>query len=224
MTGGLNRQAGGSIYQKNGIVRTYKSPSNPQTAAQLAQRAVFNAAVDSWSNTLTEAQRAAYVAAAASGEWNFQDDFTGTSRKVSGQNLYISLYMNVYAAGGTPGDIDNLPTKVSTGDAIITTLTVAAGAGTASLAYTGTLESNQVFEIFATAPMSSGKSVAPGGAYRSILIGTGASPINIAAAYVAKFGSLTGTAGKKIFIKAVAILDSTGQRREAGGTFDVIAA
>jgi hypothetical protein len=52
----------------------------------------------------------------------------------------------------------------------------------------------------------------------------GASPMNLAAKWIALFGVLTAQEGQKIFVSVEAIDANTGQRRLVGNTSVVIAA
>lgn len=223
-TGRLNSALGGTVLLKNGVARSYSTPSNPQTSSQLAQRALLAAAVSSWSNTLTEEQRAAYNQAAASGEWSRSDTFTGTSVFPSGQSLYIQLYLNVASAGGAVSVISNPPTKADMGNYILTGLATAVEAGSVTYAYTGDVGTDGVAIVYATPPISAGKTVAPGGSYRKIaeisLFTT--SPQNIGTEYAARFGALTGQAGKKIFLKVEVVNSTTGQRVDAGAAHCIV--
>jgi hypothetical protein len=218
-SGRLNSPLGGTVLLKNGVVRNYVTPTNPQTPGQASQRAIFSAAVSAWNITLTEAQRVAYNDAAASGEWNRSDTLTGSSKFPSGQSLFIQLYLNVSSSGGTVSDIYDVPTKEEMGDYILDGTGTASGTTGIEYNYTGTPGTNVSAVVFATPTLSAGKSVAPGGSFRKIGVISSftSSPEVIGPLYTAKFGSIASDVGKKIFLKVEMVNTDTGQRI-LGGT------
>ena len=80
-----------------------------------------------------------------------------------------------------------------------------------SLVMSGAVPAGTNVKVFACAPVSAGKSFVKS-EYRliSVLAPLAATPVNLKAAYEAKFGSV-GIAGQKIFIKLTAVNATTGQ-------------
>jgi len=211
---------GGNVILKNKVVRTKVTPANPQSSSQLSIRSLLTQLSQIWGSTLTQAQRDAWDAAAAANITAFKNAL-GDSAKVTGEAAFIRFSFNASIATETLTVVTNPPTLTGNGDAVLGALTVAAGAGTMTLSYTGAV--TNTFQVFGTPPLSPGRQKAPTAAYRQFSITGAASPLNLAAAYVAQFGSLTGTGGKKIFVKVYAIDDTTGQRSLVGSTSDIIA-
>lgn len=221
-TGRFNSALGGMVLLKNGVFRSFETPSNPQTTDQMNVRATFAINTQAWQG-LTEAQRLGWQAAAASGTWTKRDPFTGTSRAISsGKLLYMYVNQNIVAAGGTA--VAAVPTQVVSGTTVATAATAAAGAGTFTITYTGALVTNERHLFTATPTVGAGQMQIRRAIARFIVQNTTASPATIAAAYVTQFGALTGTAGRKIFISVEAVNSVTGQRRPVGIVSAIIAA
>lgn len=221
-TGRFLSSLGGMVLMKNGVVRAFVTPANPQTTPQMNVRSEFSVNTSSWQG-LTEAQRLAWDAAAASGTWTKTDPFTGTTRAISsGKLLFMFVNQNIVASGA--GAIQDAPTQVTPGTSVVTAATFAAGAGTATFTYTGALNGDEVHLVTASPAISAGNMKVRRAICRSIgQIGT-ASPSNIAAMYTGVFGTLTGTATRKVFLIVEAVNQVTGQRRVCGVVNDIIAA
>lgn len=221
-TGRFLSSLGGMVLMKNGVVRAFVTPSNPQTTSQMNVRSEFSINTGAWSG-LTEAQRLAWDAAAASGTWTKTDPFTGTTRAISsGKLLYMFVNQNLVASGALP--VSDVPTQVTPGTTVATTATFAAGAGTATVAYTGALNGDEVHVFTASPAISAGNMKVRRAICRAIGNSGAVSPVNIAASYTGVFGTLTGTATRKVFVIVEAINQVTGQRRVCGIVNDIIAA
>ena len=197
---------GGQVASKNrsgAYMRNKVTPTNPQTAAQSAVRAILAAASQAWSG-LTEAQRAAWNGAVQAWIGNnvFADGVVP-----SGKNLYTRLRANLVGIGQAALSTPPLPVAV-----------VAPGLGTIdcdisdtelNVPYTGT-SAAQYLIIEATAPQTAG-TYNPSGRYRQIhtALQNTASPINVYTQYVAKFGA--PAAGQKVFVRVKSIVTATGQ-------------
>lgn len=228
-TGRLNSGFGGSVLLKNGVVRNYVTPANPQTPDQQVNRTAFAFLTQFWKN-LSAAQRDAWVAAWNSGNWQKQDPFTGTTRNYgSAKDLFISLNMNFLIADGSVSAPDaNLLTPPAT-TALpalgLTSVTIDASAGTVGIVYTGTLTGTTLV-IRMTPPVSPGneRTTSVLTKFRFVQIASGASPVAAGTAYVALFGAITAQAGQKVFYTVEAILLATGKRGLVGSGNTVIVA
>lgn len=225
-TGRLNSSLGGTVLMKNGVVRSYTTPTNPQSSGQIQTRNQFSYLQTTWGQTLTEAQRTSWDAAAASGDWQIQDPFTGSSRNPkSGKDLFTTLCMNAWLADGKSTlYMDEVPAKISSSGLALGAINAAAGAGTFTIAFTGMLGNSLV--ISASAPGGAGQMKMRKANMRWVR-SAGApqiSPFNFAANYTAAFGSLTGQEGKKIFVLVEEISIDTGQRWLVGSGNVVVAA
>lgn len=91
-------------------VRKYVIPANPQTAAQIAQRALMTAAVSAWKNYFTNATgRAA---------WNRLSTYM--SKTLSGFNAFVSNVVQMTAADPDASFVDNITAEAAqAGSAIV---------------------------------------------------------------------------------------------------------
>ena len=199
---------GGQVLSKNragSYVRTKVTPSNPQTVAQNLVRSRLTGFSQGWRG-LTEAARNSWNAAVGSFPKN---NVFGDSVTLSGAQLYIGLNAQLAAAGqtaiGTP--------PVPTGAAALLTLSGAASLGGTSFDVTFTpdpVPSGMTMIIEATAQVSAGKSNLKS-LYRQIATeaAAAASPSDIYAAYIAKFGTLI--VGQKVGLRAKLVNNTTGE-------------
>lgn len=213
---------GGHVASKNragSYFRTKVTPVNRQTASQTLVRNRLSNLSQGWRD-LTEAQRAAWNAAV--GDFAKTNIF-GDIVNPTGFNLYQRLNNNLIRIGEAA--IQSPPVPAGITDIIIGKLSVAAGAGTMSLAYTAGADAGSEVEVWATPPVSQGKSFVKS-EFRLVTSFTAntATPLNMAAAYVLKFGAITGAEGFKIFVKTVAINNTTGQAGVPQITSGVVAA
>lgn len=223
-SGRLNSSLGGTVLLKNGVVRNYVTPTNPQTAAQTAKRALFSSAVNTWKGVLTDAQRAAYDVAAATDAWKVPDPLTGTLRNLTGEQLFIQLYMNVDTAQGDVTDVYNVPTPVDMSGVALGTLTAVAGTTAMNLAYSGTIPTGAQAQIFASPAVSPGRMKIRNSELRQISIENGATPFDLLSGWEATFGALNTKAGQKVFVKVFLLNEETGQRVSLGTASDIVAA
>lgn len=212
MTDGRGK-LGGQVASKNragAYVRTKVTPSNPQTASQSVARSILAVLSKNWSGRLTEAQRAAWVEASASGEWNKTDIF-GNSRKPSGFNLFVGMNSLQQATEGQPLRVPPAKAEFLVGR----TLTLAAQAGEPGTVQglldveAGTPQTDTQLQVQATAPVSAGKSYVKN-LFRDIAVQnlvSGANSLVLGTAYEEKFGSLTGNEGKQIFIRVRQVVE-----------------
>lgn len=213
---------GGHVASKNragAYLRTKVTPVNPRFPDQTVVRNRLGGLAQAWRG-LTEAQRASWNAAVGAFA---KTDIFGDLKNPTGFNLYQQINNNLIRIGETA--LDTPPSPVAVVDIIIGALSVAAAAGTASLAYTAGADATSMIEVAATAPISAGVSFVKS-EYRLIgsFLANALSPYDLATEYVAKFGSLAGQSGKKIFVRTKAISVATGIAGTPQSTSAIIAA
>ena len=99
-------KANGAIYNTwRGIAycKSFASPAQPNTAPQLAARSRLVTYVNDWA-TLSDTERAAWNAYASA---HLLSDWTGSPKRITGQNWYIRCNVQIDRLSGTP--IDNPP-------------------------------------------------------------------------------------------------------------------
>jgi len=201
---------GGHVASQNragAYFRTKVTPTNPQSSAQTTVRNRFGGLSSAW-RSLTPAQRAAWNAAVVD---YAKTDIFGDLRNPTGAALYQRLNNNLLICGESANPD---PPAVGAVDAF-TSITLTAEDGTAaesfSLAIDPVVEDDHLVKVYATPPLSAGKSFVKS-EYRLIdtLPHSQSSPWDGLSAYQAVFGS-TGEAGQKIFIKCIQLIEASGQ-------------
>ena len=207
VTDGRNK-LGGHVLSKNrggNYARTKVTPVNPQTSFQQNVRNRFTSFSQAWRG-LTADQRLAWNNAVS----NFQrTNIFGDLKSPSGFNLYQRLNNVLQSV-----DIDALslpPLPSAVGNCFIESLTASVGIPTLSAVLNETVPSVTSLKIFATPPLSPGKSFVKN-QYRFIGYAESGTttPVDILSMYVAKFGSL-GNIGEQIWVKTQAVNNTTGQ-------------
>lgn len=199
---------GGHVASKNragAYLRTKVTPVNPNTSDQSGARNRLTTISQGW-RSLTAAQRASFN--------NAVSDFTKTDifgdvKSPSGFNLYQRLNNNLSNVGAAAITLAPLPSAVPT--VVIGALSIDVGAGDASeLALSGAVPAGTAMQIWATPGLSAGISFVKS-EYRLIQVEAAASssPVDIQAAYEAKFG--TPVAGQKVFVQIKFVNITTGQ-------------
>lgn len=189
-----SKNAGGA-YMKNKV-----TPSNPQTAAQTAVRALFGQISAGWS-ALTAAQITGWNEAVS--QWTNTNIF-GDLKKPTGKALYQRLNNQAQSAG-LPA-ITTVPDKADMPNAPITGVAIGIAAG--SLAVTGadTSASTQVV-VWAAAPVSNGtKNVKSKLRQIYSVAGDNYSATDCFDAYESKFGALA--TGQNVFVGVKYVLAS----------------
>lgn len=213
---------GGHVASKNragAYLRTKVTPVNPRSADQVTIRTRLS--------TISAGWRA--LAASAIAAWNSavsdfkKSDIFGDINSPSGFNLYQKLNNNLANVGGAALTLPPAPVAVS----IFPTASIAAAAGAQTLVATvtpATLPASESLIVRATDSVSNGKSFVKS-EFRQIAIETAivGGSINLAAAYIAKFGAI-GPAGARIFMEFVHVNHTTGQASQPQKVFCVIAA
>lgn len=217
-TGRLNSSLGGSVLMKNGVVRNYVTPTNPQTEDQIEYRALFAFLTQSWED-LTEGERTEWENARSENGRQVQDPFTGTSRPASsGKALFISVNTNMAIAGNTtnaPAVLAQSPPSLEPLEVVsISSVVVDASAGTVALTYTGAL-TNMAIVSRMTKPVSAGnmRLTSVKSDLRTLPASGAVSPQALGGAYVAKFGAITEDGGRKVFYFMEGINPLDGTRR-----------
>ena len=199
-----------TVFTKNAAgaaIRNRTTPINRRSTNQTNRRQRLASLASSWRG-LTEAQRAGWNAASAS--FPVQDNL-GQTIYLTGEQLYIRSNANLLLIG--EAQITDAPAPASFAVLALGAIAFAAGAGTATVAFTPTpVPAGFELVIRATAPVSAGKSFVSQSEFKFVqsVAAAGASPANVAAAYTALFGSLTGTSGRKVFIEIFLVQISSG--------------
>lgn len=191
-------------------IRTRAIPTQPNSAAQVNQRARLTTTSAGWRG-LTDAQRAAWTA--------FGNSFTvtdslGQTRNLTGSQCYVKVNSVNMLIGdaivATPPALPSFVANTATG--------LTATAGTPVFTIQGaTPAAGTKHMVYASPPRSAGVSFEND--FRYIQTGTTytSGNLDIKTAYTAKFGALI--AGKKIFVKVV---QSQSGMQDNGTLFSVI--
>jgi len=200
---------GGHVASKNrsgSYLRTKVTPINPQTSAQSTIRNRLGGISSGW-RALTPAQLLAWNGAASDFA---KTNVFGDSIKPSGFNLYQTLNNNLIMCGEAAIPSPPVPVSVDSFTSIVLTVEDATDEELFSLAITPAVEDDHLVKVYATAPMSAGKSFVKS-EFRliGIMPNSQTSPWDGTTAYQAVFGS-TGEVGQKIFCKVIQVEGSTG--------------
>jgi hypothetical protein len=192
----------GSVASQNrygNFWRVKVTPVNRRTSFQTAVRATFSFLSTAWGSLLTEVQRQAFTAFASNHPFS---DVFGKVKTLDGKAMYIALNAALQNAG--LAQITSPPTDTTTGDvgALTLTATVAAG-GTLSLATNeANIPGGAQINIYATKLMPNGRNFVKSQLAFIGSLDAGASPYDIKADWIAKYGAFPTIAGGKIFVVA----------------------
>lgn len=217
MTDGRGK-LGGQVASKNragAYVRTKTSPVNPQSTAQSQVRASFASVSALWRG-LTDQNRASWNEAV--NNWQRTDVF-GDLKTPSGFNLFMRLCTPLQNAFNDVIIGLYAPTPVEMPALSEVTATFATATSTLSLATTvaNTLDLEEyVYNVYATAPQSAGKSFVKNDFRLLGWVEADAASRDITTLYNDKFGSLP--LGSNVQIRVQALSRATGQ---LGVPFDV---
>lgn len=208
----LRGKLGGQVFSRNrggAYVRQKVTPLNPQTTAQVNARSLLTEFSQGW-RALTEEQRMAWSGVVD--QWSKTDIF-GDVVNPTGNTLYSRLNINIRNAGGTAITVPPLPTGADAITSLSVTADVSDGAINVDIA-PGTVPAGHTLYVEATPQQSPGINNA-NTKYRFVeaFAAAEAGPFDIAAAWSAKYGSLT--AGTKIFVRAKFINKVTGEMSQA---------
>jgi len=199
-------KVGGIVFSKNkygAYTRQKVSPINPQTTAQSRVRQFLASAAGAW-KALTEAQRLAWKNAVS--EWKKTNIF-GDAQVLSGFNLFCKCYktakdigesvLSTYAGSAAPVGVTSLSGEFDTDPEAL------------SLTFTPAIPLDEKWLLFATAPVSKGKTFVKS-EYRliTVLASTDASPYAAVADYKAVFGTIP-LESETAFVKLIPVLKSS---------------
>jgi hypothetical protein len=193
VTGARNSVAGMTYSQNKGgtYIKAKPIPTNPRSSRQTAVRAMFAANAKLWSGVLTDAQRGAWTAFAASNPYT---NVFGQAKQLSGMAMMMSLNQVLANLGVSP--IDNAPSDLS-----VPALAAITGATITSVADTvDTVEINTAaqvvvagakYYVFATPVLAGGKTAGVSdyrflGAFPAV---AAAVVVDMTSLYVSLFGS-----------------------------------
>ena len=199
---------GGHVASRNragAYFRTKVTPVNPNTSFQAAARSRLTSFAQNW-RALTAAQRIAWNAAV--GDFSKTDIF-GDLKNPTGFNLYQKLNNVININGGAALTSPPVPEAIPTISAL--SLVMDATIPTYTATFSPAIDISVVMMLFATAPVSAGKSFVKS-EYRYIgtISDADVSPFNFTALYTAKFG--VAPIGQKVFLKFVPAGITSGQQ------------
>lgn len=184
----------GTTYSRNRFgqyTRSRATPVQPNTPAQLNQRARMSINAAAWRD-LTDAQRAGWLSL---GLQMVRTDSLGQTYDLNGFLAYCSVNNNRLDVGDSA--VSDAPALITPPDLLTATVTLTAAAF--SIAYTATpLGAGVRLLAFISPQQSAGRKF--NGDYRLIQFSAAAaaSPLNVLAAYTARFG--VPVVGNRIFI------------------------
>jgi hypothetical protein len=190
---------GGHTFSKNqfgAYLRQKVSPVQPRSPEQTLVRQMFGDLAKRWFQVLDSAQRAAWIALAAS---NPVVDVFGNSQILSGLQLYMRCNRNLQSVGVTV--IDDAP--ADQGVVNFGSLSIAASVGGGTIALTFTPDptgADTYFVVFATPLLSPGKAFT--NSFMRQITSRGVnegSPTSIFNEWVAKYGALA--LGQRLGVK-----------------------
>lgn len=175
--------------------RSRAIPVNPATTAQGVVRARMSANAAAW-RALTDAQRAGWASLGAAMS---RTDSLGQSYTLDGFMAYCSVNNNLDLVGdATVSDAPELVTPSTPITAVLTLSSVAF-----SIAYTPTpMPADTHLLVFASPQRSAGRNFEGDIRFIQKTAAAAASPVNILAAYTAKFG--VPVTGNKVFVSLLA--------------------
>lgn len=204
--GKLSGRADGNVYNRNGVIRGMTIPRLVQNAKTATQRTNFGSLNSGW-RSLTAGQQATWNAASG---FTTKDRF-GNTVVLVGKTLYVALNRALLNAGQAA--ITSAPSAAGTTPPLTMSANGSLAAGHFKLTYTTTpVPAGNTWVIFATAPQGAGIFRPGKSKYRlvSTIAAAAASPQDKTVAYNAIFGA--PVAGQKVFGKAVAVNNTTGEQ------------
>jgi hypothetical protein len=205
----IRNKIAATVYTKNkagASIRNRVTPINRKSSAQTLRRQQLASYSSQWRG-LTQAQRDGWNSGAA----NFpQTDNLGQTIFLTGEQLYVRCNANLVLTGNAA--ITDCPTPASFEVLAFTSLTVSAGGGTLSLAFSPTVPAGFELVVRATAPVSAGKSFVSDSAFRFIqsVAPAATSPQALGVAYALVFGSIANAEDQKIFVEMFLVEQVSG--------------
>jgi len=203
--------AGGIVYSKNqfgSYIRQKVSPVQPRTYFQTKARAQVQHLATYWANTLTAAQRAAWIALAQA---NPVIDVFGDSQVLTGLQYFVRVNRNLMKIGEAL--IPNAPADQDVTALLSLSLLCDVSDAKVQLTFTPTpLAASEALIVYATCPLPQGRAFAQN-FLKFISASTATvSPVNVYTDWVDRYGTLS--AGPKIIVEA-SILDKTNGAQSA---------
>lgn len=202
------------------VIRNRIVPINRRSPLQTARRQSL-ASLASAFRGLSQANIAAWNAAAAN--FPIQDNL-GQTILMSGQQLYVRFNANLILIGQS--QITTPPAPASFASLAYTSLTATADDSVLSLAFTPTVPAGFSLVVYATRPLSPGKTFVPESDFRFIqtIAAAATSPQLLTTAYAEAFGAITAATGQKIFIKMFLVENASGIAGQSVRGSDLIVA
>ncbi len=204
----ISGRRGGIVYShnRNGYyTRAFVTPVNPRTSTQTIRRSWFGDSAQLWRG-LTDAQRTGWSSQAANIN---RTDRVGLTYNLTGLQLFIGNNQNRLLVG--QARVTNAPSWGTLPTWSFGAITILDD-GTFDVAYTaGNIAASRRFYIYASAPVSAGRSFIRKSELRFItsIASNAASPLDLYTAYEAVHGAIgTGQVGLKIFLKVVPVDDN----------------
>lgn len=177
-------------------VRNRATPVNPASTAQGIVRARLSANAAAW-RTLDDTQRAGWTS--LGGEMS-RTDSLGQTYTLTGFQAFCSVRNNLALMGSA--SIDDAPALET--PSTVLTATVTLTSASFSIAYTPTpMPTGTKLAVFASPQRSAGRNFEADLRFIQVSAAAAASPINVFAAYEAKFG--TPVSGNKVFLALVSL-------------------
>jgi len=203
----LRKKAGSDVFSKNHsgpFIRKRVKGTNPKSAKQIAVRAAFGADSKAW-KSLGSSNILAWIAYAKN--FIFKNRL-GQSITLTGETWYIKLSRILQTMGIAP-----VSTPPSISYAIPVLPPGLAIAGVASTSYTltmtGALPSTTNLRVYASAPISSGRTYNSNYRYIGMIVTADGASVAITGKYTAVFGAVGGT-GTKTYFKCIASDNTNG--------------
>lgn len=209
----------GNVMQRNGRSRAFVVPPLIQNVYTSAARGLF-----STYSSLYRSLTAAQVTAWATTELDAGSNRLGVPTTMKGKQLYISLNVNLADVGGAA--ITDPPPFVGVVNPAGITTTAAAGANTVAIAWTsGAIDADTDIVVMAarSRPVSIFQPKKSSFRFIAVIPALTASPFSLSAAYISRFGNLTGLAGQRFDVKLYGVNNLTGQKVIAGAASTIVA-
>lgn len=197
----------GTVFSRNtfgAYIRTRITPVNPATVDQALVRSQLTTIAQSWRG-LTQAERNQWNQAAIT----FQNtDIFGDSVPLTGFVLHMKLNRNLLAIGQAV--ITSPPLQTAVHGFTSASLVANTTGGTLDITYAPVIPAATTVIVRATTQLSAGVQFVKS-ELRQIRTITAAnpSPVNVAAAYITKFGALPAI-GSKVFVELRGVNDADG--------------
>lgn len=204
----MRNKLNGSVFSRNrggSYLRNKVTPLNPQTAAQTLSRGRIGQLAQAWKG-LSQAARDAWNGVVE----NFTStDVFGDEKVPSGFNLYVGLNKNLLDCN--IARIDTAPVAATLVPSILSSLVADTTVGTLTATFAPAIDAGTSIKVFASPALSPGINNANSQLRQiHVIDSTDASPLDLAAEYVTKFGALPAV-GQKVFMSFENVHEANGQ-------------